>query len=248
MTIVQSTTYLTSKIGPVDAATRAKAVEIIKAANAAGRKIRFVWGYDPNAGNPEHHSGHALDIMTYSQSDNEWVRNYVWANRKRLRLKHVICNQTITSTVTSPGVRRKMDDRGNSTDNHFDHNHILFLDANKYVAPGTQAASAIPSLPKPAPAAPSAVKAPRFPLPNGWYFGPRSGPKESVSGHFGYRASLMAWQKQMRRRGWKINTDGYYNEKTERVVEQFQAEKKLGVDKRIGIKTWAAAWTSKVTR
>ena len=246
MSIVQSTTYLTSKIGPVDAATRAKAVEIIKAANAAGIKIRFVWGYDPNAGNPEHYSGHAIDIMTYSYDDNEWVRKYVWANRRRLRLKHVICNQTITSTVVNAGQRRGMVDRGNPTENHMDHNHIMFLDAQKYVAPGTQAASPIPSVGvKPTR---TVAKAPRFPLPSGWFFGPRSGPKFSVSGYAGYRASLMAWQKQMRRRGWKINVDGYYTEQTANVVAAFQDEKKLGVDKKIGPKTWAAAWTSKVTR
>lgn len=245
--VKQDIKYLTSKIGPVDAATKAKAIEIIKAANAAGRKIRFIWGYDPNTSNTEHHSGHALDIMTYSRSDNEWVRSYIWTNRARLRLKHVLCDQTITSTVVSPGVRRKMADRGNPTENHMDHNHVLFLDAKKYVAPGTQAASPLPSVGvKPAPK-PAVKKVPRFPLPKGWFFGPRSGPKYSVSGYAGYRPSLILWERQMKNRGWKITVNGLYDSQTQAVATAFQKEKHLSVDGKIGPETWTAAWTAKRT-
>lgn len=239
--VKQDIKYLTSKIGNVDAATKAKAIEIIKAANAAGRKIRFVWGM---GGPPEHSTGRALDLMTYSREDNEWVRNYIWANRARLKLQHVIANQTITSTKVEPGVRRKMADRGSVTENHFDHNHVLFL-SSTYVAPSAAPAKTT-SKPKPAPQ-PSGVAAPRFPLPAGWYFGPASGPRYSVSGYYSYRANLMMWQKQMKARGWNINTDGHYTEQTANVAEAFQKEKHLGVDRKIGAKTWAAAWNLRVT-
>jgi peptidoglycan hydrolase-like protein with peptidoglycan-binding domain len=246
--IKQDIKYLTSKVGPVDAATLAKAVEIIKAANAVGRKVRFVWGYDPNTGNTEHHSGHALDLMVYNKSDGEWLRSYIWTNRARLRLRHVIWNRSITSTVTSPGVRRKMADRGNPTENHEDHNHVLFLDAKKYVAPGTQAASPLPSVGVKPAARPAAAKAPRFPLPRGWFFGPKDGPKSSVSGYYGYRASLILWERQMKRRGWTITVNGLYDSQTKAVAAAFQKEKHLQQDGgRIGPETWAAAWTKPVT-
>lgn len=91
--------------------------------------------------------------------------------------------------------------------------------------------------------------APKFPLQTGWYFGPRSGPRESVSGYASkiQRGWLRQWQQQMRNRGWPLTADGLYGDETERVARQFQAEKKLGVDGLIGLHTWNAAWTTKVT-
>lgn len=132
MAISQDVDYLISKIGNVDPATKSKAVEIIRAANAAGHKVRFVWGM---GGPPEHSTGRALDLMVYDHAAGEWIRNYIWANRARLKLKHVIWAQTITSTVVQPGVRRRMEDRGSPTNNHMDHNHVLFLEG-AYTAPG----------------------------------------------------------------------------------------------------------------
>jgi len=90
-------------------------------------------------------------------------------------------------------------------------------------------------------------KAPAFPLPSGWYFGPKSGPKESVSGYYSHRSNLRTWQQQMRNRGWTIGVDGLYGPETAGVVKSFQKEKGLSVDGLIGPKTWAAAWTAPVT-
>ena len=94
---------------------------------------------------------------------------------------------------------------------------------------------------------PAAQSAPAFPLPSGWYFGPKNGPKESVSGYFGHRDGLRTWQAQMKRRGWNISVDGLYGPQTERITKAFQKEKKLDVDGRIGPATWQAAWTAPVT-
>lgn len=88
---------------------------------------------------------------------------------------------------------------------------------------------------------------PPFPLPDGWYFGPKTGPRQSVSGYFSYRDNLLAWQQRMRDRGWQITVDGLYGPQTASVARAFQAQKGLTVDGLIGPITWAAAWTAPVT-
>src|SRR5699024_3346827 len=105
-----------------------------------------------------------------------------------------------------------------------------------------KAAKVVRDLPKS-----STPKAPKFPLPAGSYFGPKSGPNSSVSGYYSHREHLRTWQKQMQRRGWTIKADGLYGPGTAKVAGQFQAEKGLAVDKLIGIDTWNAAWEEPVT-
>lgn len=122
---------VSAKLGKVKPETKSIAKEIYDAAKKAGHEIWYMWG---NGTSSEHATGLALDLMVRSEADGDWVRNYIWANRARLRLQHVIWEQHITSTVTEPGVRRKMADRGNTTENHMDHNHVLFF-AGKYQPP-----------------------------------------------------------------------------------------------------------------
>lgn len=93
----------------------------------------------------------------------------------------------------------------------------------------------------------SAPQAPAFPLPGGWYFGPASGPTESVSGFHGNGEHLQRWQQRMADRGWNITPDGRYGDQTRDVAIAFQREKGLGVDGKIGPETWAAAWTAPVS-
>lgn len=104
-----------------------------------------------------------------------------------------------------------------------------------------------PSKPKPKPKPTTGAKAPAFPLPRGWYFGPSTGPKASVSGYYGHRDDLARWQRQMRARGWAIGVDGLYGPQTADVARDFQREKGLDVDGLIGAETWATAWTAPVT-
>ncbi|QGJ97476.1 peptidase [Microbacterium phage Azizam] len=95
-----------------------------------------------------------------------------------------------------------------------------------------------------------AAAAPAFPLPWGWYFGPQSGPRESVSGYHGNGQHLAVWQARMIARGWDLGpsgADGRYGDRTRDVARAFQAEKGLTVDGKIGPATWAAAWTAPVT-
>jgi peptidoglycan hydrolase-like protein with peptidoglycan-binding domain len=114
-----------------------------------------------------------------------------------------------------------------------------------------------PGQPPGPPPAPPGTPAPPFPLPDGSYFGPKSGPRESVSGYFSHRDDLRRWQAQMKARGWRkvpgtggrkdFADDGLYGDDTAAVARAFQAEKRLDVDGLIGPATWAAAWTAPVT-
>ena len=94
---------------------------------------------------------------------------------------------------------------------------------------------------------PKTPDAPKFPLPKGHYFGPKSGPKSSVSGYYSHRSDLKRWQQRMKDRGWSITPDGLYGPRTATVARKFQAEKKLAVDSLIGKNTWDAAWEAPVT-
>lgn len=116
--------HVSSRLGNIQPATRSIAKELYDAAAAAGHDIWFMWGIGASS---EHATGRALDLMVRNKAAGDFLRDYVWRNRERLRLRHVIWWQAITSTVTQPGVIRKMSDRGNSTANHKDHPHVLFL-------------------------------------------------------------------------------------------------------------------------
>ena len=64
-----------------------------------------------------------------------------------------------------------------------------------------------------------------FPLPKGWYYGPLSGPNESISGEFG--TELPAWIEGLKR--WQaavgIPETGIWDEATRRVATELQKEK-----------------------
>lgn len=103
---------------------------------------------------------------------------------------------------------------------------------------------------RPAPVPNTGSNLPTFPLPTGHAFGPKTGPSWQHSGYYSAsdRNYLRMWQAQMRNRGWKIDVDGLYGNGTATVAKQFQQEKNLRpVDGLIGIDTWNAAWTMRVT-
>lgn len=128
--------YVTSNLGKVSDRARRTAEEVFRAAQAAGHDVWFIWG---DGANPDHNANHTknepvLDFMVRNKTAGRWVRNYLWQNRKRLGLKHVIWDHRITSTVTQPGVERWMEDRGNPTANHEDHVHSHQF-SGSYTAP-----------------------------------------------------------------------------------------------------------------
>lgn len=87
-----------------------------------------------------------------------------------------------------------------------------------------------------------------FPLPAGYYFGPKEGPKESVSGYYntlpngkkGHPGLLQA-QGRLKALGYlKGNPDGLYGPDTEQATKKVQTLTKLAVDGLIGKDTWDA--------
>jgi len=108
---------------------------------------------------------------------------------------------------------------------------------------------------------PVAGGAPAFPLPAGYYFGPRTGPRESIScmardgSDHHWVPDLKRFQQRMIDRGWpmpKWGADGMYGETVAvseigQICVQFQREKGLAADGLIGPNTWGAAWTAPIT-
>ena len=212
--------HVSSKLGAVHPATKAKAKEIYDAAKAAGHDIWFMWGM---GGGKEHGSGNALDLMVKNEAAGDWVRNYIWANRARLRLRHVIWEQHITSTVVQPGVRRKMEDRGSTTENHYDHNHVWFLDDRAYVPPKDGKPVQPPVTSKP----------------------PATKPVRTVRtlklGSKGEDVKRL--QHELKRLfplyAGDLKEDGSFGPKTLSAVRQFQARARLARDGRVGPQTRA---------
>lgn len=197
----------------VKASTRLKASEVLQKVPGAD-SITHVWGYDPNPGNTEHHTGLAADFMVFGDAALGWrIYNYLWDNRARLGVVHIIYRQGIISTVVSPGMRRPMADRGNSTENHMDHVHVLFLD---------KAWTATAPKPKPKP-----VKV----------------TKPTTILRVGMRSnSIRSLQKELNRvfpAYSNLVVDGNFGPKTEWVVKEFQQRSDLNPDGEVGPKTRA---------
>lgn len=93
------------------------------------------------------------------------------------------------------------------------------------------------------------AKPPPFPYPKDHWLGqPSSNPKNHSGCYGGADAGhVQTWQQQMKRRGWKLATDGCYGPESEGVCRQFQAEKGLAVDGDVGPRTWRASWTAGTT-
>lgn len=205
--------YASSKLGNVDPETRSIALELFNAAAKAGHDVWFMWGM---GGGTEHGSGNALDLMVRNEAAGDFIRDYIWRNRERLRLIHVIWEQHITSTRVQPGVRRKMADRGSVTENHYDHVHVWFY-------PGAYRAPAV-AAPKPATTSSSSVRT--------LYY--REG--NVLTG-----SDVKRLQSGLRRvfpaYAGNLAVDGKFGPATEKAVKEFQRRSNLTVDGRVGPNT-----------
>jgi len=100
------------------------------------------------------------------------------------------------------------------------------------------------------PSPPAPGGAPAFPLPAGYWFGPKAGGARSVSGYYNRsfggktdRAWLKQWQTQAKKAGlYKGGIDGLYGPLTAAAAKAVQRKAGLSVDGLIGAKTWPATW------
>lgn len=58
---------------------------------------------------------------------------------------------------------------------------------------------------------------------------------------------VRTWQGRMAERGWGLDVDGLYGERSFSVCKTFQAEKGLTCDGIVGRQTWDAAWSAPIT-
>ena len=213
--------------GPVKVSTRQKGTEVLMELAKGGTTLTHVWGYDANAGNPEHHSGYALDFMVFrDKAVGDRIYNYLWANRVRLGVKHIIWYQSIISTSVSPGIRRTMANRGNDTANHKDHVHVMF-NPTAYVAP-------VIKLPPPPANAPAKI------TPVDLVVDGRLGPKTYAAiNRLTGRGNTTAWDKpaRVKLQQWlKVPADGVIGNQTV-----------MALQKKLGVKAdgdWGAATTT----
>lgn len=64
----------------------------------------------------------------------------------------------------------------------------------------------------------------------------------SYAGTPRYDSAAKQWQTRMQERGWSIQADGLYGAQSANICRQFQQEKGLQVDGRVGAATWTAAF------
>lgn len=218
--------HATSKLGDVLPETRSIAGELHAAAAKAGHDIWFMWGMGSGV---EHGSGTALDLMVRTEAAGDFVRDYIWTNRARLRLRHVIWEQHITSVVVQPGIRRGMADRGSVTDNHYDHVHVWFYPGS-YVAPPKRGAAAPKPKGQPAPKPKLPAKKPIVTV------------RVLRKGSTG--ADVKRLQSELNRvfpgyPGPRLIVDGDFGAATEKNVKEFQRRAGLSDDGVVGPKTRA---------
>lgn len=84
------------------------------------------------------------------------------------------------------------------------------------------------------------ARAPKWPHPVSHSF--------RASKHPSFSATVKAWQRQMKMRGWNIDVDGYYGHQSAGIAVKFQREKKLTVDGLLGPNTFQAAWLAPITK
>lgn len=219
---------VSAKLGDVDPETRAIAKELYDVGRANSHEIWFMWG---DGGGEEHGSGNALDLMVRNEAAGDFLRNYIWTHRARLRLIHVIWEQHITSTRVQPGVRRKMDDRGDVTENHYDHIHVWF-----YPGPYRPLESATPTT-KPKPTRTPITKPPavarKVPVRTLYHR-----PGRPLVGR-----DVLLLQKGLKRvfpaYAGNLATDRVFGPDTKKKVMEFQRRTKLKRDGVVGPKTRA---------
>ena len=87
-------------------------------------QIKTIGGYRPVDPYPDHPSGRALDVMTYTdQALGDKVLNYLFDNNGFFKMQYAIWKQAMWYRKGAP---EPMADRGSPTQNHMDHVHAYF--------------------------------------------------------------------------------------------------------------------------
>ena len=87
-------------------------------------EVQTIGGYRANDPYPDHPSGRALDIMTYTnQALGDKILNYLFDNNGFFKMQYAIWKQAMWYKKGAP---QPMADRGSPTQNHMDHVHAYF--------------------------------------------------------------------------------------------------------------------------
>jgi len=211
------------------------------------------WGYafrpvaGQTTGYSNHASGTAIDI---NAPTHPLAKVGTFTPQQAAEIRRIVAE-------VAPAVRWGGDYSGRKDEMHFE------INASAATVAAVAARIRGGGAPAPTPPSGGGVAAPPFPLPGGYYFGPRSGPNNSIScmarngSDARWRPNLRQWQQRMIDRGWgsyfrRYGADGMYGEtvassEAGQCALAFQREKGLAADGLIGPQTWAAAWTAPIT-
>ena len=101
-------------------------------------QVQTIGGWRPSDPYPDHPSGRAADIMIPNWDTAEGkqlgddILAYLWGNREYFQVEYFIWRQKY---IPAQGEGNMMEDRGNPTQNHYDHIHVTTV-GHGYPAPG----------------------------------------------------------------------------------------------------------------
>lgn len=87
-------------------------------------EVQAIGGYRANDPYPDHPSGRALDVMTYTDKAlGDRILNYLFDHNDQFKMQYAIWQQAMWYKKGAP---QPMADRGSPTQNHMDHVHAYF--------------------------------------------------------------------------------------------------------------------------
>lgn len=102
------------------------AIALADAIIAKFPEVQQIGGWRPHDAYPDHPSGNSLDVMMphgasgQDKALGDKIEKFTWDNAAKYRVTYTIWQQRYTDTTSS----NVMEDRGDPTQNHFDHVHI----------------------------------------------------------------------------------------------------------------------------